>query len=52
MKETDGYEKLAAVNWFRTEYELADKTIPVNRNETCLGVARVPDQLNGIYITK
>lgn len=36
----------------KTEHELADKTIPVNRNETCLGVARVPDQLNGIYITK
>jgi hypothetical protein len=45
-------KKLAPWNWFKKEHENADKTIPVKRDETSSKVARVPDQLNGSYITK
>jgi hypothetical protein len=45
-------KKLATENRCKTEKEISDKTIPINRNETSSGVARVPDQFNGTYITK
>ncbi|MGM0394681.1 MAG: Hsp20/alpha crystallin family protein [Thermodesulfobacteriota bacterium] len=36
-------KKLAPWNWFKKEHESLDKTVPVKRDETSSGVARVPD---------